>query len=137
MTKPATLTKSRSVSNATPPSAAFCRSVCLGCLDLLADALYSNRCLKDGVDFGIDGEVAGRDAVDREFGAVGFGEMEEPADMVILVVGREKTFSFRRRELERGKSDTLAELAGQGEVQVNKLTKGYGNGAANGFGAHK
>ena len=66
-----------------------------------------------------------------------FGEMEETADVVILVVGREKTFSFGRRELERGKSDTLAELAGQGEVQVNQLTKSYGNGAANWFGAHK
>src|SRR5580693_6911239 len=135
--KPATLTKSLSVSRATLPSAAFCRSVCLRCRLDLPDALYSNRCLKNGMDFGIDGDVCSRDAVDREFDAVGFREMEEAADVIILVVGRKKTFRFGRRELERGKRDKLAELPGQGEVQVNKLAKGHGNSAANGFGAHK
>ena len=88
------------------------------------------------MDFGIDRDVCGRDAIDREFGAVGFAEMKEAADVVILVVGRKKAFRFGRRELERGKRDTLAELAGQGEVQVNKLAECHGNGAANEFGAH-
>jgi len=86
------------------------------------------------MDSGIDRDVCGRGAVDQEFGAVGLGEMEKPADVVILIVGRKKTLRFGRRELERGERYTLAELAGQREVQVNKLAKCHGNRAATGFG---
>jgi hypothetical protein len=94
-----------------------------------------NRCLKDGMNFGIDRDVRGWHAVDREFEAVGFGEMEEAADVVVLVKRRKKTLGFVRRELKRGERDRLAELTGQGEVEVDKLAESHGDGAAR-FCAH-
>src|ERR1700680_3703717 len=136
-TKLVTLTKSLSVSSANPPSAASSRSACRRCRvdSSLARRPIRIRYSKDGIDFGIDRDVCNGDAIDRKFVAVGFGEVEESADVVVLVVGRKETFRFGSRELERRKRDTLAELAGQGEVQVNKLAKAHENVAAR-FGDH-
>ena len=56
--------------------------------------------------------MCGGYAIDTEFDAVALGKMEEAADVVILVVRRKKAFGFSGRELKRGKSSGLAELAG-------------------------
>ena len=44
------------------------------------------RNLKDGLDFGVEGDVGDALAVDGESHAICFGEMEEAADVVVLVV---------------------------------------------------
>lgn len=66
------------------------------------------------MDFGIERDVCGGDAIDGKFDAVGFGEMEEAADVVVLVVGRKKAIGFCGREFERRESNGLAEFTGEG-----------------------
>src|SRR5271163_2686543 len=63
--------------------------------------------------------------------------MKEPADVVILVVGREEALGFGGGEWERGQSDWPAELARQREIEIDELAEGHTNASASGFGAHR
>ena len=47
------------------------------------------RSLEDGLDGGVEGDVGDALAVDDEGHAIRFGEMEEAADVVVLVVAGE------------------------------------------------
>jgi hypothetical protein len=80
--------------------------------------------------------MGNRDAIDGELRAVGFGEVKEAADVVVLVVGGKKKLRFGWRKPERRKSDGLAELTRKREVEVNELSEGHAGGSASGFGAH-
>ena len=89
------------------------------------------------MDFGVEGEMGGGDAVDGELlGGGGGGEEEEAADVVVLVEGGEEALGFIRRERKRGERDGLAELSGEGEIAVNELVESHDLKAGSGFGAH-
>jgi hypothetical protein len=62
-------------------------------------------------------------AVDGEFLAGELREMEEAADVVILVKGREEMFGFRRGELERVERGRLAEFGDKRTVAVDELVE--------------
>jgi hypothetical protein len=91
---------------------------------------------KDGSDLGIQGDVGGGDTVDGELRAANVGKMEEAADVIVLVVGGEKTLGFGRRKLECGKRDRLTEVIGESTIQVDEFAQRHHRGAASGFGAH-
>src|SRR5260370_40243128 len=55
-----------------------------------------DRFLKNRFDFGVEGDVRGGNSVDREFLTAGFRELEEPADVIVLVVAGEESFRLRR-----------------------------------------
>jgi hypothetical protein len=97
--------------------------------------LGENAGSEDGFDFGIEGDVGGGEAIDGEFGAGGFGEMEEAADVVILVIAGEEAFGFPRSEAEVGERDGLAEVGGVGAVEADEFAQGHERRAASGFGA--
>jgi len=65
--------------------------------------------------------VCGRDAVDGESDAIGFGEMEEAANVVVLVVGRKKALGFHGGKPEGRKGDELAEVAGERAVKRHEI----------------
>jgi hypothetical protein len=90
---------------------------------------------EDGFDFGVEGDVGGGEAVDGEFGAGGFGEMEEAADMVVLVIAGEEAFGFLEGEAEGGERDGLAEVGGVGAVEADEFAQGHERSVASGFGA--
>jgi hypothetical protein len=90
---------------------------------------------KDGFDFGVEGDVGGGEAVDGEFGANGFGEMEEAADVVVLVIAGEEAFGFLEGEAEGGERDGLAEVGGVGAVEADEFAQWHERSAASGFGA--
>jgi len=52
---------------------------------------------EDGFDFGVEGDMGSREAVDGEAGAVEFGEVEEAADVVVLVEAGEEALGFLGR----------------------------------------
>jgi hypothetical protein len=91
---------------------------------------------EDGFDFGVEGDVGGGEAVDGKFGAGGFGEMEEAADVVVLVIAGEEAFGFLEGEAEGGERDGLAEVGGVGAVEADEFVQGHERSAASGFGAH-
>jgi len=67
--------------------------------------------LKNRFDLGIEGDVGGRNSVDGEFLAGGFRELEEAADVIVLVVTGEEAFCFCVRQTEDRKSNRLAKIA--------------------------
>src|SRR6202042_3014146 len=72
--------------------------------------------LEDRVDFGVDGDVSGRNGIDVVTGASGFGEVEEAADVVVLVVAGEQALGFGDAEVERREGYGLAKILGQRAV---------------------
>jgi len=64
------------------------------------------------LDLGVNCDVRGKDSIDCEFLAVGFGEVEEPADVVILVVAGKEPIGLGRGETEGGESHRLAKING-------------------------
>src|SRR5712691_8908951 len=103
---------------------------------VLSAEMGQERESKDGLDFGVEGDVCGGDAVDGEFLAGGFGEMEKAADMVVLVVAGEKPFGFRSRELKRGEGDRGAEGSGERAVAADKFAQWHNRCAAGSFTRH-
>src|SRR5216683_3767041 len=91
---------------------------------------------KDGLNFGVDGDVRGWDSVDHEFFAGGFREPEKTADVIVLVVTGEKAPSLCVRQSKDGKRHRLAKIAGVRVVQVHKLAQRHGGSAARSFSAH-
>lgn len=80
--------------------------------------------------------MGGRNAVDGERFAGGFGEMEKAADVVVLVVTGEEAFGFRSCQVEGGECDGLAKIGGVGTVQVDKFAQGHHGSAGSGLGAY-
>jgi hypothetical protein len=91
---------------------------------------------QDGFDFAVEGDVGGDEAVDGEFWAGGFGEMEEAADVVVLVIAGEEALGFLRGEAEDRESYGFAEVLSVSTIQADKFAQGHERSAASGFGAH-
>ena len=66
--------------------------------------------------------------------ALGVGEMQEAAEVVILVEDVEERLDFRGAELKRGESSRLAELTRDGEVAIHNFAKAQHGGTASGIG---
>src|SRR5712691_6909942 len=88
-----------------------------------ASELSSSLCETDLVrvsenrfDLCVNGNVSHRKAVDEKAFAVRFAEMEEAADMVVLVVNAEKVLRFRVCQAESGQRGRPAESAADGPV---------------------
>ena len=67
---------------------------------------------EDGLDFGVDGDVCGRNSINQVFFAGGFRELEEAADVIILVVTGEKALRFCFRQTKSEKRNRLSKTAG-------------------------
>src|SRR5437667_1863878 len=91
---------------------------------------------KNRLDLGVNGNVRGGKAVDREFPAAAFGEAKKTADVVILLVSRKKTLGFGGRESEGGKCDRPAKFTGMQTVGAHEFAEGHEGSASGGFGAH-
>ena len=52
---------------------------------------------EDGFDFGVEGDVGGGEAVDGEAAAVEIREVEEAADVIVLVEAGEEALGFLGR----------------------------------------
>src|SRR5882762_7333432 len=91
---------------------------------------------KNRLDLRVKGNVRGGDAINGESFARGIGEMEETADVVVLVVAGEDAFGLCDREAKDGESDPFAEIVGVGAVQPDEFAQGHEGSAARGFGAH-
>jgi|SRR5713226_3681631 len=66
---------------------------------------------KDGLDFGVQGNMGDGLAADEEQCASSIGEMEKTADVVILVVTGEEAFRFRVRQTEGRERNRLTKIA--------------------------
>jgi len=65
--------------------------------------------------------------------ALDVGEMQEAAEVVILVENVEKRLDFRGAQLKSGESSGLAELTRDGEVAVHNFAKAQHGRTASGF----
>ena len=75
--------------------------------------------LQDGFDFGVDGDVGGGEAVDgMALGAGLFGEMEETADVVVLVEAGKEAFRLFDRKTKFCNGDGIAEGVDELAVEV-------------------
>jgi hypothetical protein len=92
--------------------------------------------LKDGFDFGVEGDVGRGDSVDGKFLAGSLGKMEEAADVVILVVAGEEALRFGDGKAKGGQGDGDSEFAGVEAVQADKFAQRHHRSAASGFSAH-
>jgi len=90
--------------------------------------------LQHGLDAGIDGEVRDAGAADDVGLARDVGEMQEAAEVVILVENVEERLDFRGAELKGGESHGLAELAHGGKVAIHNFAKAQHGRTTNGFG---
>ena len=81
--------------------------------------------------------MGGGDSVDREFLAGGFGEMEEAADVIVLVVTGEEAFGFGGGQLKGGESNGLTKAPGKQAVAIDKLPERHHWWAALGFSRHR
>jgi hypothetical protein len=61
--------------------------------------------------------MGNRDAIDGKLDTIGFGKMEEAADVVVLVKGGKDALGFSGGKLEGGKRGGLAKPADEGEVE--------------------
>ena len=73
---------------------------------------------KDGLNFGVEGDVGSRNPVDREFLTVGFRELEKSADVIILVVTGEEALRLGGGKAEGGKSHGLAKITGERTIMI-------------------
>ena len=69
--------------------------------------------------------MGGRETVDGEFLAAGFGEMKEAADVVVLVVSGEEALGFGRSQAKGGERDRLAKISGVRAVQKDEIAQGH------------
>lgn len=92
--------------------------------------------LEDGLDFAVQGEVGGGDAVDGELRATERGEVKEAADVIVLVKGREEAFGFGSGEREGGERDRLTELPGKRQIALDEFGQRHDGGRTSGLSAH-
>ncbi len=76
------------------------------------------------------------EAVDREFLAASFGEVEEAADVVVLIVSGKEELGLGGGEMERRKRDGLAKIASMCTVEANEFAERHDRSAASSFSAH-
>jgi hypothetical protein len=91
---------------------------------------------KDGLDFSVEGDVRDRLSADGELCAAGIGEMEEAADVIVLVVAGEEALGFSGRELESGESDGLAEFTSERAVAADQFGERHHGCASRSFRGH-
>lgn len=94
--------------------------------------LPSANQLQHGLDAGIEGEVGDAGAADDVGLALDVGEMQEAAEVVILVEDVEERLDFRGAELKGGESNGLAELTRDGEVAIHNFAKAQHGRTASG-----
>jgi hypothetical protein len=92
--------------------------------------------LQNGFDLSVERHVGGGESVDGEFLADGIGEMEEAADVVVLIVAGEEAFRFGLRKAQRGERDGLAKIANARAIEFDKFAERHHWSAASGFSAH-
>jgi hypothetical protein len=88
--------------------------------------------LEKGADFGIDADVGGGIAADQVEAAAVEGEVDEAADVVVLVERSEELDGFFRVEGERFEGDGIAPLFGERGVAVDYFFKTQHFGSAAG-----
>jgi len=91
---------------------------------------------KDCFDFGIEGDVSGGDAVDGEFFACDLAEMEEAADVVVLVVAGKKAFGFTGIKMKGRERHRTSEFTGKSAIAANQIAQRHHGSSASGFGGH-
>ena len=84
--------------------------------------------LEKGADSGLDGDVRSGFATDEEGGAVDAREVQETADMVVLVECREKRLRLFRGKREGSEGDWLAEACRQDAIAVDNFAEVFHNG---------
>ena len=79
--------------------------------------------LQHGLNAGVNGEVRDAGAADEVGLALGVREMQEAAEVVILVEDVEESLDFRGAQLKGGEGNGLAELTRDGEVAIHNFAK--------------
>src|ERR1700687_3696205 len=93
--------------------------------------------LKNRFDLGVEGDVGGRNSVDGESLAGCFRELEEAADVIVLVVTGEEALRFCVRQTEDRKSDRLTKIASMSAVKTDEIAERHYGSAIGGLGAHR
>jgi len=91
---------------------------------------------KDGLDFGVQGNMGDGLAADEEPCPSSIGEMEKAADVVILVVTREEALRLGGGKAEGGKSHGLAKITGMKTIETDEFPQRHEGCAASSFGAN-
>lgn len=84
--------------------------------------------LEKGTNSGFDGDVCSRFATDEEGGAVDAREVQETADVVVLVECREKRLCLLSGKCEGSEGDWLAEACGQAAIALDNFAEVFHNG---------
>ncbi len=71
--------------------------------------MEQERKSKDGFNFSVQGNMGDGLAADEELCASSIGEMEETADVVVLVIAGEEPLGFGDRKAKDGERNRLAE----------------------------
>src|SRR6266481_1357832 len=87
-------------------------------------------------DLRVEGDVRGGDSVDGEFIACGFTEMEEAADVVVLIVAGEKAFGFGEAELKGCERHGTSEFTSESAIAANQIPQRHHGSSASGFRGH-
>src|SRR5690242_10818242 len=90
---------------------------------------------ENGFNFGVDRDMRCGNTVNRKLLAVGLREMEEAADVVVLVVGGKQALDFGVAERECGERDGPAKFAGLGTIVAHQFAQRH-DGSASRFSAH-
>ena len=83
--------------------------------------------LEKGTNSGFDRDVCSRFATDEEGGAVDAREVQETADVVVLVECREKRLCVFSGKCEGSEGDWLAEACGQAAIAVHDFAEVFHN----------
>ena len=78
-------------------------------------------CLQNRLYLRVDGNVRRGNAIDQEFLPLGFGKVEETADVVVLIVSGKHSLRFCGGQTEVGKGHLLAIFTGVSEIKANEF----------------
>src|SRR4029077_4508265 len=82
--------------------------------------------LEYGLDFGVDGDVGLGEAVNLVAGTRGVAEVEEAADVVVLVEDVEDSFGLLARKAKCGDGNGFAVAAGGGKIFFEEIAQRHG-----------
>src|SRR5713101_341937 len=80
---------------------------------------------KDGLDFGVEGNVSDGLAANGESHPAGMGEMEKAADVVVVVIAGEEALGFGGGEMESRESHRLDKFGSKRAVSLNEFSEGH------------
>ena len=78
-------------------------------------------CLQNRLYLRVNGNVRRGNSIDREFLTLGFGKVEEAADVVVLIVSGKNALDFSRRKVEVREGHLLAIFTGVAEITANEF----------------